>query len=114
MRYGRRYVNDYKITFDNDTSFTIDSVIKENLSINSKTLEGFFIYVLNESDFIETLNNFTPTQLDIISLVRDEESGNDINIIYTISYPIISYVEEMNSEQNVGYSKIIFKGTLTI
>ena len=114
MKYGRKYVNDYKITFNNDISFIIDSVIKENLSINSKTLEGFFIYVLNESDFIKTLSNFTPTQLDIISLVREEKSGNDINIINTISYPIISYVEEMNSEQDVSYSKIIFKGTLII
>lgn len=114
MKYGRKYVNDYKITFNNDISFIIDSVIKENLSINNKTLEGFFIYVLNESDFIETLSNFTPTQLDIISLVRDEESGNDINIKYTIFYPIISYVEEMNSEQDMSYIKIIFKGTLII
>lgn len=114
MKYGKQYVSDYKITFDNGASFIIDSVTKENLLINNKIIKGFFIYVINESDFKKTLINFIPTKLDIISSVRDAESGQDIEIVFTIPYPELSYIEEMDSERTISFIKINFEGTLII
>lgn len=114
MKYGRKYVNDYRIVFDNNIKFTIDSVIEEKIMINKDIIKGYFIYALNEQMFIKTLINSTCSKLDIISLVRDVDSGKDNEIIFTIPYPTISYIDKMDNNKDINLTKIEFKGTTII
>ena len=111
MLYGRKDVNDYKIIFNDNIHFIINTVIEEKITISgNKGIKGSFYCAMNDSDFIKKLANSFPIELDIITTARSAETGKDNNIVYAVPCPVITYTEEMNTEGNPSIIKIEFNG----
>ncbi|MBQ4060578.1 MAG: hypothetical protein IJD46_00995 [Bacilli bacterium] len=109
MRYAEKEIANYKIIFENGQEFLLDTLIKERVTLTSKSISIEIEDCLFNPILIKELYNSNIKKLIRLQDVRSETSGKDTIFTMIIDRPWGSLDIKKDDAEGTEYIKYCYK-----